>query len=479
MSFVEFSDTTTEALSWTDGNEATIDNTPTSGAALLAGSDQPTYAFALTGNQAVVTTAQVLTGFPFTVSAIIDGTASKTNHRLIFDGENGSGHYVEMAIYGAAGPPAGAGRLRVAMYDGTATKTLFSSAVVDDGSTHHVAWTAASAADWRLYVDGVDVGVHLSGHGASSTVTFPAIDSGWSIGNTPGASYGDQGFGGDIGHVITWNSEAISATRIAAHADAALTAWSADTASQRLAHLLDAIGWPTSERNIGTGVSTVGVNGYTGLALDYALELGQTENGLVYQDGQGRTTFVGRHTLLSAARHTTSNATFGDSGAELRYQSVTPTFNNTNIRNRVQVTRVGGAAVVAKDDDSIADYGMRSYSRTSLSADPGDARNIAQWILDHYKDPILRFDKLTVLPRKDPTNLWPQVLGREIGDRITVRRRPQSVGSAIEKEVLIEGISHQITPDQWVTSWDLTPGEILSYWILGTSELGTDTRLAY
>lgn len=468
------------ALDWTGGNEADIENTPTEGAALLAGSTDPTYTFALTGNQAVVTSAQVLTGFPFTITALFSATASKTNHRLIFDGENGAGHYVEMAIYGAAGPPAGAGRLRVAMYDGTATKTLFSSAVVDDGSTHHVAWTAASAADWRLYVDGVDVGVHLSGHGASSTVTFPLIDSGWSIGNTPGSSYGDQGFGGDIGHLITWDDQAISATRIAAHSTAALTAWENDTASERLAHLLNAIGWPTSERNIGTGVSTVGVNGYSGLALDYALELGQTENGLVYQDGQGRTTFVGRHTLLSAARHTTSNATFGDGGgSELQYESVTPTFNNTNIRNRVQVTRAGGGAVVAKDDDSIADYGMRSYSRTSLSPDSTDARNIAQWILDHYRDPILRFDKLTVRPFADPTNLWPQVLGRDIGDRITIRRRPQGVGDMIEKEVLIEGISHTIAPGSWVTSWDLTPGEILSYWILGTSELGTDTRLAY
>lgn len=466
------------ATDWTGGNEATIENTPTASTPILAGSSDPSYAFGLTGNDAVVTDVQVLTGFPFTVSAIFNATASRTDHRLIFDGENTTGGYVEIAIYGAAGPPTGAGRLRVAMSDGTVTKTLFSSSVVDDGSTHHVVWTAASAADWRLYVDGVECGEHLSGHGASSTVTFPTVTSGWSIGNTPGSIYGDQGFGGDIAHLATWPDRALSAARIAAHASAALTAWADDTTAERLAHLLNAIGWPTSERNIDTGNSTVGIAGYSGSALDYALTLGDTENGLCYQDGKGRTTFVGRATLVSGARHVTSNATFGDGSGELPYRDVLPTFANTNIRNRVQVNRSGGVPVVAKDDDSIASYGMRSYSRESLSPDAYDAKNIAQWILDHYKDPILRFDKLTITPRSN-TSLWAEALGRDIGDRITIRRRPQNVGDMIEKEVLIEGISHQVTPDSWVTSWDLTPAELLVYWVLGSSELGTDTRLSY
>lgn len=495
------------AEDWTGGNEAEIANDPDVGEPILAGSEATSFRFGLTGNEAVVTNADVLTGFPFSVSAIFAAEQSRTNHRIIFDGENGNGHYVEMAIYGGSGPPTGAGRLRVAMYDGTATKTLFSSSVVDDEAVHHVCWTAANAADWRLYVDGVDVGEHLSGHGASSTVTFPTIESGWSIGNTPGAGYGDQGFGGDIAHLVTWDDRALTPQRVAAHATAALTAWADDSAAQRLAHLLDAIGWPTSERDIGAAASTVGIAGYSGLALDYALELGQTENGLCYMDGRGRIVFVGRHTLLSAARHTTSFAIFGDDltgsssatgfdenigfdeadvpfdgeagDTELPYVDVVPTFSNVNIRNRVQITRAGAGPIVAKDDASIAEYGMRSYSRSSLSPDAPDARNIAQWILDHYKDPALRFDKLTILPRRDPTHLWPHALGRDVGDRITVRRRPQGIGSAIEKDVLIEGISTTITPGSWVTTWDLTPAETLSYWILGVSELGVDTRLAY
>ncbi len=49
---------------------------------------------------------------------------------------------------------------------------------------------------------------------------------------------------------------------------------------------------------------------------------------------------------------------------------------------------------------------------------------------------------MTLLPRTDPTNLWPQVLGRVIGERITTKRKPLGLNSEISLDFIIDGIEH-------------------------------------
>ncbi|HEY9014071.1 MAG TPA: hypothetical protein VIM84_03280, partial [Gemmatimonadales bacterium] len=67
-------------------------------------------------------------------------------------------------------------------------------------------------------------------------------------------------------------------------------------------------------------------------------------------------------------------------------------------------------------------------------------------------------------------------------DRVTVRRRPQNLGSAIDQDAVIEGITHDVTAVEWKTRWNLSPAETQVYWILGTagfSELEQTTRLGF
>src|SRR5262249_55467304 len=68
-----------------------------------------------------------------------------------------------------------------------------------------------------------------------------------------------------------------------------------------------------------------------------------------------------------------------------------------------------------------------------------------------------RFDTVTVDPLADTNGLYPQVLGREIGDRIQVWRTPASVASRVTKDVFIRGITHSFdVPTQaWQTVWTL------------------------
>jgi hypothetical protein len=66
----------------------------------------------------------------------------------------------------------------------------------------------------------------------------------------------------------------------------------------------------------------------------------------------------------------------------------------------------------------------------------------ANWLVARFKELGTRLASMTLLPRTDPTNLWPQVLGRLIGDRITVKRTPLGLNSEISLDFIIEGVEH-------------------------------------
>jgi hypothetical protein len=114
-------------------------------------------------------------------------------------------------------------------------------------------------------------------------------------------------------------------------------------------------------------------------------------------------------------------------------------------------------------------------------ASDNEADNLAEWNVLKYKDVKTRIRGLTLFPQFDEDNAYPQVLGRELRDAVVVKFQPPGGGDALEQEVTVESISHDVTALTWVTTWELYPladVETNDFWILGTSLLGTDTRLA-
>ncbi len=79
------------------------------------------------------------------------------------------------------------------------------------------------------------------------------------------------------------------------------------------------------------------------------------------------------------------------------------------------------------------------------------------WLLAKYKEQGTRLAAMTISPRRDPSNLWPQVLGLKHGDRITVKRTPLGVGNETSIDVIIEGISHDFGPKRWKTTFVGSP----------------------
>ena len=85
-----------------------------------------------------------------------------------------------------------------------------------------------------------------------------------------------------------------------------------------------------------------------------------------------------------------------------------------------------------------------------------------------------RFDTITLTPLRDPARLFPQVLGREIGDRIAVIRRPPGM-APIVKQLFIRGITHtvDISSVTWQTQWMLQNAARYNFLTLGDPVQGS------
>jgi hypothetical protein len=246
-----------------------------------------------------------------------------------------------------------------------------------------------------------------------------------------------------------------------------------ESTSARVGRILTSASWPTDDRLIANGDTLVQSTTLEGDALSELQLVTETEAGEFYIDEAGRAFFRGRHGLLEDTRSTVSQATFGDSGTELPYFDIVPSYDEEQIFNLARVTRAGGTEQTATDTASVTKYLTHTYTPSSelLMQSDTEALDYANYVVALAKDAEYRFDSLVINPRRDPDNLFPQVLGRKLGDRITVRRRPPG-GGTIERDVFIVGVSHDATPDTWLTTWQLQSASRTAYLILDHATLG-------
>jgi hypothetical protein len=146
-------------------------------------------------------------------------------------------------------------------------------------------------------------------------------------------------------------------------------------------------------------------------------------------------------------------------GAEYPYAGVGRVDDDTTIANDIQATRVGGTLQEITNAASIARYLFpRTYTRQDLvlNSDP-DTLSWAAWILYVAAGGENRFDPLTIDPLANPGDLYPQVLGRQMGDRIQVTKRPPETGWTVTKQAFISGITHtaDFTQNTWQTVFTL------------------------
>lgn len=243
----------------------------------------------------------------------------------------------------------------------------------------------------------------------------------------------------------------------------------------RVHRILDSIGWPVTDRLVDVGETPLQATTLEGDAWTELLLVQDTEIGSVYFDALGKLVFKGRYAHLEEPDSNTSQGIFGSdiAGGELPHAGLTPAYDDTTIRNVARITRVGGVEQEARDEPSIAEFLEATHERSDLIMQTDAAAlAYAQYLVATSKDPELVFSEIAVDPRAQPLTLFPQVLGRDFGHRITVRSRPPGM-AMVERDSYIRGIAGTYGgTNRWGWSWPLQPADATTYLIWDVGQWG-------
>jgi len=356
---------------------------------------------------------------------------------------------------------------------------------VNDGKPHYVVLTNVTAPSTpTTYVDATSFSA--SGSYVYDTSAYYDKDTiGYPISKS--ASAADNFtlyYKGDVQHLAYYENYQLTAANVLAHYQAGLgTYLQGNRTDERITTLARLIGWPTDGFELGTGDTTVlGINTTGKGLLDALKEVETAEQGRLFMSVDGKIKFVDRN-AEGSGNFVTSQATFSDNptAGQIAYSDIILTYDDRYIFNDITFTQPNGNSYTESDTTSQGKYFLQSLDIENFIADSGYFMvNAGIYKLAQYKDPQMRIDQLSVNTRRNISYQSPCVT-LDIGDRVTVNRTPQNVGSAISKTLLIEGIKHQISKDNWTTTLVTSPTLQNAPFVLDSATLGVlDTNiLAY
>jgi hypothetical protein len=282
----------------------------------------------------------------------------------------------------------------------------------------------------------------------------------------------------DVGEVVYTTIQAVDGFRLASNAQISTvaSATAGQTSGTRIGKILDQIGWPSQQRDIDVGLTTVQAdpgNARTALAALQTIE--STEYGALYMDALGNFTFQDRELTSSSVAGTP--VVFNDDGTGISYNNALWRLDDTLVFNKATVSRVGGTLQVAFNQASIDKYFLHSYNEQNLMMQTdAEALNNALAYVASRQETSIRCDAVTLDLYTDNYDAGiTAALDLDYFDPVTVTTT-QPGSSTLTKTLQVFGISHDIRPSSWKTT--LTTLEpIIESFILGTNYgiLGTNT----
>lgn len=258
---------------------------------------------------------------------------------------------------------------------------------------------------------------------------------------------------------------------------------------ERIRQVLERVGFEAAWYDLDTGQSLIAPSGDLALVnpLEHINLITDAEFGRFFVSREGRFTFRDRHSII--LDYTSSSFTFHEpaTGSEVPFALAGElSHSEEKLYNRVKITITGGdydAEVIdVSDEASIDQHFERIFERAFPYANRNDAESAAIYVLTRYSEAQLRLPGIVVRPASDPATLWPLVLAREIGDRVTFRYQPIGGGDEINVDMAIDGIAHAVRPGDHQVTFQCTEVDSTDYWILGDSvlsELDATTRVGF
>ena len=236
----------------------------------------------------------------------------------------------------------------------------------------------------------------------------------------------------------------------------------------RTAKILDTVDFPNSMRTIDTGNSLTQADPATNrTALNALINVENSEQGAFYISPEGNAIFKNRSNTISSAGGTP--IAFNQTGG-IPYKNLVFAFDDKLIVNTCSVTRVGGITQTNIDANSVATYFPHSVSFSDLVVQTdAEAANIAAIYVATRSTTTIRIDRMTV-DLYDPLVPNDTILDLDYFDNVLISNiQPDS--SVITKNLQIQGVSWDITPNSWTGTFT-TLEPIVDGFIIGNSTYG-------
>jgi len=315
-----------------------------------------------------------------------------------------------------------------------------------DKSTHVTTATTCNTSNgfggawdtWALVIDQTSWILYTSGSVAGSgSCNLVATWSGIDIGGEADPFWHGRTLPGTHAHIAVYGRK-LTAGEIKRISDSALFGGFINTekADTRIQKKLATASWRNT-RVLNPGPANLAAEAApSGSVADIASEVAGYEDSLTFADASSQFHYRSRVTAYQQF----PRAVLGDNiaGGEIPYQPAQVFgFDPTYVYNDVEVenTSTGGytqlttSTIVAVDDVSAARYGARTLPRTTRYNVDYTAWHVTWWWLSKYAYPQLRVPSIVISAAASndtasSSGRWAFVCGVEVGDIVTVNRRP-------------------------------------------------------
>lgn len=217
------------------------------------------------------------------------------------------------------------------------------------------------------------------------------------------------------------------------------------------------------------GGSTFDIDTNTNV-LTYLQNVTAAEQGYFYIAANGDLVFTDR----IAGTFGVPEAYFSDNGTNIPYQGLEVIYGQEFLYNKVITQIVDGTEQVADDIASQSEYGISTLSLSDLLlATDADALELAENLLEKYKQPQYRFDRLRSEYMTLDTATQNVLTNLEISDVVEITRSYNTgTPSSVSLVYAVEAITHVISPSGHVVEYGLSPTELLYPLTLDDPTLG-------
>ena len=275
--------------------------------------------------------------------------------------------------------------------------------------------------------------------------------------------------GQEIGYVTVASFDAFKIFNLAQIGTVADSGSGQDTGT-RINRILTQIEWPNSMRTIATGDTICQADPGSARTALQALRVAEfSELGAFYVDVAGNVVFKSRSETIESLDDTPTvfNQTGGIPYANLKFS-----FDDKLIINSANITRIGGTTQTYTNTASVDTYFLHSVaSNNLLMLTDADAMDLATAYVNSRKDTTIRIDSMT-LDLSTPNYSAGVTAGLSLDyfDNVTISNI-QPNGDTITKTLQVQGVSHDITPNTWFSTFT-TMEPITDGFLIGNSEYG-------